>query len=411
MMNLFLFFPGNANMIQFRRFVILLSIVFATCFCMCAIGEEAEMNLTTVVTKENRSEYDFTEKALEYLTAIGENYPDRSGAEDGTDDAHNAFGNWLMEELISCGYDPTQIEEQAFSGESMFGDPVQGRNIILTVPGQLQDQIIVGAHYDGSGLGDNGSGVALLMAAAAGLVDETPQYTIKYIFFDREEEGKVGSRYYAGGMSDEEIASTLFMLNCDALAFGDFCCIYGGAYGDEYDVDFIAFSKDEEVPEYRVEQPEGYHFAADIAEELGFQVYRTEDLEGYFEKNGHGMEPQENALFTNPWTYAHPAPANKEFIPPSPATFGGSDHAPFAERGIMYIYFEATNWWAEGTDPSTAYVGYNETYDENIGVGGQVMNTDYDTLEYLSSIFPDRAGQHYRMYSPLLSALLLVRPE
>ena len=91
---------------------------------MCVIGEEAEMNLTTAVTKENRSNYDFTEKALEYLTAIGENYPDRSGAEDGTDDAHDAFGNWLMEELVRCGYDPAQIEEQAY-GQNESRDDVQ----------------------------------------------------------------------------------------------------------------------------------------------------------------------------------------------------------------------------------------------------------------------------------------------
>ena len=38
------------------------------------------------------------------------------------------------------------------------------------------------------------------------------------------------------------------------------------------------------------------------------------------------------------------------------------------------------------------------------------MNTDYDTLEQLEQCFPGRAEQHYRMFSPLLSALLLVRP-
>ena len=419
-------------MIRFRRFAIVLFTVCLTCSCGCFTGAETMAdtdevssetevlsstdtrtlsNLTSVVCKENHSDYDFTEKALEYLSIIGEQYPDRETSEDGTDNAHDEFGNWLMEELTECGYDPAWIEEQLFSGKSMFDEPVEGRNIILTVPGQRKEQIIVCAHYDGSGLGDNGSGVALLLASAAGLVDTSPQYTIKYIFFDREEEGKVGSRYYAGQMSDEEAASTLYLINCDALVFGDFCNIYGGAYGDEYDVDFVEYVEGDDIPEPEIRQREGYDLAADMAEQLGIKVYRTEDLEGYYEENGHGMEPQDDALFTNPWTYEHPAPENKEFLVPSPATLGGSDQAPFAERGIPYIYFEATNWWAEGTDPATAYLGYNETYDESMGVGGQFMNTDYDTLENLNDCFPGRAEKHYRLYSPLLSALLLTAPD
>ena len=416
-------------MLRFRRFAITLFTVFVTFFCGCITGAETVTNevspetealssgstrtlsdLMTVVTKENCSDYDFTEKAMEYLTIIGEQYPNRSSSEDGTDNVHDEFGNWLLKELVACGYDPGQIEEQPFTGKSMFDTPVEGRNIILTVPGQMEGQIIVCAHYDGSGLGDNGSGVALLLATAAGLVDASPQYTIKYIFFDGEEEGKVGSRHYAGQMSEEDVVSTLYLINCDALVFGDFCNIYGGAYGDEYDVDFLAFVEGEVIQEPRIREREGYDFAADIAEQLGFRVYRTEDLEGYYEKNGHGMEPQEDAFFTNPWTYAHPAPKNKEAVAPSPATMGGSDQAPFAERGIPYIYFEAANWWAEGTDPNTAYVGYNETYDESKGVGGQFMNTDYDTLENLIRFFPHRAENHYRMYSPLLSALLFTTP-
>lgn len=36
------------------------------------------------------------------------------------------------------------------------------------------------------------------------------------------------------------------------------------------------------------------------------------------------------------------------------------------------------------------------------------MNMDCDTLETLNALFPGRVEQHYHMYFPLLSALLLV---
>ncbi len=393
------------------RFLALIVAILLAAGCCAGLAEQepadrdALAGLKSAVTEANRSDYDFTDRALEYLAYIGENYPDRS--ED--DGAREAFVDWLTAELAACGYDPAQIETQSFEGDDMFGDPAQGKNIVLTVPGKRDDgRIIVGAHYDGDGVGDNGSGVALLLATAAGLVDVEPEYTVQYVFFDREEEGKVGSRYFARQMSAEAIASTLYMVNLDALAFGDFCNIYGGVYGDDYGADYIAVYEGEENPQPEPELLEGYAFAADLAERLGFRVYRPEDLDGYFEANGRGMEPEEGAFFTNPWTYAHPAPQNMEFMGPSPTTIGASDHAPFAVLGIPYIYFEATNWWAESADEYTSYLGYVETYDASLGDGGQFMNTEYDTLENLRELFPGRAEQHYRLFSPLLSALLLV---
>ena len=403
---------------------VILMTIMVFCLCACSTSQKesshtpeagdmtseiSEKNilseLKSAVTAANRSDYDFTDKALEYLTIIGEEYPERCAVDEETGKADEAFGDYLVDELTACGYDPQQITEQRFDSETMFGDTVHGRNIILTVPGQEEGQIIAGAHYDGSGVGDNGSGTALLLATAVSLVNVRPQYTIQFVFFDGEELGKLGSRYYAGKMSDKDIAATLYMINLDALACGDFCNIYGGVYGDDYDLDYYT---GEETVEPKAEHAEGYDFAADMAERIGFQVYRPKDLDGYYASNGHGMELQEDAFFTNPWTYENPAPENMQFIGPSPSTIGASDHAPFAVRGIPYIYFEATNWWAKGTDPSTAYMGYTETYDESIGVGGQIMNTDYDTLDTLQRFFPSRAEQHYRLFSPLLSSLLLV---
>ena len=37
------------------------------------------------------------------------------------------------------------------------------------------------------------------------------------------------------------------------------------------------------------------------------------------------------------------------------------------------------------------------------------MNTEYDTWENLNKYFPDRAEKHFRIYSPLLSAMILVK--
>lgn len=366
-------------------------------------GKEMLLSLRTTVTGETAADYDFSELALDYLTYIGENLQNRSFGGHGDNNTHDAAGDWIIAELKSVGYLPQQIEEQRFEGTSMYGDVVEGRNIVVTVPGlDASGEIIVGAHYDGDGLGDNGSGVALLLATAVGLHNVTPQYTLHFVFFDGENDGFFGSNAYAANMSAAEVENTIYMINLDALVFGDFCNIYGGTFGD-YSADYIAVS-DDVLPE--PENTEAYSFATETARTIGQKVYITSDLDGYFTQNGKGMDPEPDALFTNPWTNRNPAPDN--YLAPSPATLPNSSHVSFTQLGIEYISLGATNWFAAGTEPFFAYTGSVETYSTGYGFGGMFSKTEFDTLEVLNQSFPDRAAEHYALFSPLLCALLLV---
>ena len=83
-------------------------------------------------------------------------------------------------------------------------------------------------HYDGTGTGDNGSGVALGLTTAEKFFDVETQFTIKFVFFTAEEYGLYGSTAYAESMTDEEKANTLYMINIDSIVCGDYCYIYGG---------------------------------------------------------------------------------------------------------------------------------------------------------------------------------------
>ena len=361
-------------------------------------GEEvsedfAEMNaasaqipdLTPGISEADIDNYDYTDSAMEYLEYIGKGMK------------KDKLADWIVDTLKKAGYSEKQIELQEFDHEDYMGFNKTGHNIVLTVEGEdTSKQIIAGGHYDGDGVGDNGSGTALLLANAVGLQGEKPHYSLKYVFFDAEEDGCLGSDYYAQNMTDEEVDATLYMVNLDALAFGDYCNIYGGdlvRMGDEHPNN---------------DMTEGYDFAADTAEKLGFRVMRTADLDGYFQEHGTGPEIEENTLYTNPWTDENQSPSN--YSVPSPATLPASDHLGFMDRGIEYIYFEATNWFAEGDNDdvdATSYTGYIETYDYSIGDHGMFMNTKHDTWKNLNKYFPGRAEAHYRIYSPLLSALLL----
>lgn len=320
-------------------------------------------------------EIDFSDLAEEYLTYIGNNFVGSDKSAEKKED----LKEYIISELKKAGYKDSQIEVTTIG------------NIVLSVKGaDTSKQIIVGGHYDGDGVGDNGSGVALILATAVGLAKTTTAYNVKYIFFDLEEYGLVGSKNYASHMTQEEVDSTLFMLNIDSIAFGDYVNVYGGKYDPATN---------------SIINREYYDKAMEYAKELGFNVYLTEDLDGYFAEHGEGPALDPIGVFTNPWTAINPSPRN--MMAESPTLSAVTDHAEFEAIGIPYICFEAANWYAEGSIPTLSYTGYYETADESLGECGMFMNTKYDTLENLEKYFPGRSLEHFRIYSPILSKLLL----
>ena len=233
-------------------------------------------------------------------------------------------------------------------------------NIIVTKQGKSDKTIIVGAHYDGDGSGDNGSSVALAITTAQHLFDVETEYTIKFVFFTAEEYGLYGSKAYVDAMTEEEIENTLYMINMDSLVCGDYCYLYGGVQDDEAQT---------------VTQTEAYDNAMAVAEAAGI------------------------SFKSNPWTWESPAPGYDSPDYAAPSTGDWSDHAPFKNAGITYLYFEATNWDIPG--PYAEYDGYGETY-----LIGMLMNTPNDYLEYIETYFPGRPLAHLKQFSTLLNLLL-----
>lgn len=236
---------------------------------------------------------------------------------------------------------------------------VISENIVVTKQGKTDQQIIVGAHYDGTGTGDNGSGIALALTTAQKLFAVETEYTVVFVFFTAEELGLYGSEAYAQNMTQEEIDNTLYMINIDSVVCGDYCYLYGGVQDNENQT---------------VTDTEAFDNAWAVAESLGLS----------FKKN--------------PWTWGNLSPENYDDVTPdyaSPSTGDWSDHVYFKDLGIKYLYMEATNW--EIPD----YTGYGETY-----LIGMLMNTENDYLEYIEKYFPGRPLEHLTQFSALLNALL-----
>ncbi|MBL8001473.1 MAG: M28 family peptidase [Flavobacteriales bacterium] len=133
--------------------------------------------------------------------------------------AGNALAaDWLQQRLLAMGYTPVV---QTFSAGT-------GENILVEKPGVVHPdrKVIICGHYDAMPGGpvnapaadDDGSGTCSVLEAARVLAPYSFEHTIVFALWDEEEQGKVGSAYYAGvaAANDDTIAA---VVNMDAIAY------------------------------------------------------------------------------------------------------------------------------------------------------------------------------------------------
>jgi hypothetical protein len=250
--------------------------------------------------------------------------------------------DYIVGAFKDAGYSP---EVQSFTYGLKDGSEGNSNNVISTKPGKSVKQIIVGAHYDSvgtNGASDNASGVAVMLGAAEMLKDVTTDYTIKFIAFGAEEVGLRGSKYYVSKMTETEKSNTIAMINLDTVLVGDRMYAYGNL-GEK------GWVRDQ---------------ALSLADALDLDVITQQ-----------GLNPEYPAGTTGDW----------------------SDHAPFKEIGLPWLYFESTNWEeTDGLDGSVETVEH-----------GQIMHTGKDNLTFLHEAFPGRIEDRLYTYTTLLSNLLV----
>ncbi|MCZ6689100.1 MAG: M28 family peptidase [Planctomycetota bacterium] len=154
--------------------------------------------------------------------------------------------------------------------ESYFQSVKKGQNVIAKLPGSGDPErsgevIVVGAHMDHLGVGENGvwngaddnaSGVAVLIAVAEALSrGPRPARTVIFATFDGEEKGLIGSRHYCE-KPPVALEKTVLMINLDMVGrdFMDFFPIFLFAVGSESSpaVREVLEAKNKEGPGFRL---------------------------------------------------------------------------------------------------------------------------------------------------------------
>jgi Zn-dependent M28 family amino/carboxypeptidase len=132
-----------------------------------------------------------------------------------------AVGNELYQ-AIKAGQD-VRVD---FSTFGHLKDRFLPQVLAETKGGDKNNVLVVGAHLDsvpaGPGINDDGSGTAMLLAQAEAMAKhqnaKNLRQKIRFGWWGAEEEGLIGSSYYASHLSDAEVAKIDAMLDYDMLA-------------------------------------------------------------------------------------------------------------------------------------------------------------------------------------------------
>jgi Zn-dependent M28 family amino/carboxypeptidase len=133
------------------------------------------------------------------------------------------LGNELLQ-AYKQGQDPT-VDFKVYGA---FTDRFLPQVIAETRGGDPNRVVVVGAHLDsveaGPGINDDGSGSAMLLAQAEELASGhyDLRNKIRFMWFGAEENGLVGSTYYAHSLSQAEVDKIAVMLDYDMLASANY---------------------------------------------------------------------------------------------------------------------------------------------------------------------------------------------
>ncbi len=111
--------------------------------------------------------------------------------------------------------------------------------IAETRRGDPRHVVVAGAHLDsvpaGPGINDDGSGSAwqLELAEQLSKLRAKPKHKIRFLWFGGEEDGLVGSQYYAKQLSDTEVNRIDVMIDTDMIASPNYVRLVYDGDGDE----------------------------------------------------------------------------------------------------------------------------------------------------------------------------------
>ena len=131
-----------------------------------------------------------------------------------------ASTEYIVKTLKSYGLNPIVQDFTNSKG-------AKGKNVIVEIKGKSDKVSMLGAHYDsvetGPGINDNATGVAIVLEIISTLTQHkvSPAHTLRFVFWDSEETGVEGSRFYVKELSSAEKSRLANYINVDMVGTKD----------------------------------------------------------------------------------------------------------------------------------------------------------------------------------------------
>ena len=142
------------------------------------------------------------------------------------------------------------LEQEEYTGQS--------HNVIVDIPGEIPEYIVLTAHYDSTflslGVYDNMSGSVGILGVAEHFAKNPHRYGLRFIWCGSEERGLLGAKAYCAAHA-EELKNIVLNINLDMIG-----CIMGK---------FIACCSTEEAL---------VHYIQYICSEMGFSIAAKQDI-------------------------------------------------------------------------------------------------------------------------------------
>jgi len=354
---------------------------------------------------------------------------------------------WIAQELLDMGFSADQVQIQGFHYDDVsWFDPFHygwdvaeywgqrenvtlradrmSQNVILTIPGQSDSFIVVGAHndsYPSPGISDNTAGIGLLMESAYRMKDADNYHTIKYVFFGAHELGNWGALYFYNSLTQQQQDNIVMMINADALVGGPYL-IYSAATGVgpgfealPFVVEAIAADVTEQI-EGMVAQV-GFEAALAMMELDGMGIESLEMLIQILVSQIAGEMPPV-AVFAMWETLSTPATAQVDAIAANLnaqnnfdlmgipyGVFCPVDHIVFLMDGHTVVYLAGLAHMPVAGD----VMQFLAAHDPVNNIFGHFFHTADDNFDYIDALMPGMIQSNLRAFNLLLEEILLTQ--
>jgi hypothetical protein len=319
------------------------------------------------------------------LATMVTNYPRREAGYSATN-GHNGFAHYWTQEISNDlqGFAP-QVTQDPFQVKGWAGRPAttSAFNVAVNVPGATHPEqvVVIGCHYDGEATStqsanDDASGcaielgVAKAMAASWRANHTYPARTLRFVLFDAEEQGVLGSFHYVNTTINGDLHHIVAMFNEEQSGIAYPLRYLGQIHNPQLPFyiemtplkDSTLYKHQTELPTEQKQNIARFQALSHQAIAPVFAQFRALGYQSltYHDSNQHDVA---QPIFT---------PAQASNIHPEEDQSGGSDQIPFTLAGIPCATFVGNVTYYAPNPPAWSYP-YDQPQDTI-----QLMNTFAD---------------------------------